>query len=473
VSSPSPHARRTLLALAFASAAVGAAGCGSKAPAVTGLTVTITMVGVSPDQLQLTVTTPDGFVLDPMLRPMTPAGFLSSPQSITIFLPDALAAQVATCTVTPFYGGQPTGSPASGSSTLLLHQLVPLQIDLPASRHDDDAGAPEAGAADSATEASASDGGGGSGGTDGASPKANGQPCAAGGDCDSTLCSGGVCCASACTGICEACNLAGKEGTCSPVPSGTVTKCAKQPDSMCMFDGTCDGNGGCRLVMAGVVCKAESCSSASSYMPASACDGQGKCVPANTVDCAPYICGAKGCLTTCAAGGTDCFSPAVCTNGSCGARPLKDNGAGCVGNTDCKSAHCADGVCCDGACTGACVACNVTGTAGMCKSVGAGKVDPHAVCKDAGATSCGKNGLCDGAGACALYPTTTACAAGSCKAATLTNPKRCDGKGACVAVNPTDCTPYRCDPANTACFTSCTLSLQCVSRRACVNSACQ
>jgi hypothetical protein len=100
-------------------------------------------------------------------------------------------------------------------------------------------------------------------------------------------------------------------------------------------------------------------------------------------------------------------------------------------------------------------------------------VDPHAVCKDAGAASCGKNGLCDGAGACALYPTTTACAAGSCKNATLTNPKRCDGKGACVAVSPTDCTPYRCDPATTACFTSCTLPLQCASRRPCVNSACQ
>ena len=39
----------------------------------------------------------------------------------------------------------------------------------------------------------------------------------------------------------------------------------------------------------------------------------------------------------------------------------------------------------------------------------------------------------------------------------------------------TDCLPFRCDPANTACYTSCTLNLQCVQGggRSCVRGVCQ
>jgi hypothetical protein len=476
-------ARCTLLALGLASLAAGVLGCDSRTPAVTGFTVTITMVDVAADQLELAVTTPDGFALAPTLRPTTAGAALPSPQSVTIFLPDALATEVATCTVTPMFAGQPAGATVAGSKALVLHQMVRLPIELHESPHDD-GGAQDASAADDADasgtggDAGASEGSDATG-ADGPGAKANGQACATDDECDSTLCANGVCCASACGGLCEACNLAGKEGTCAPLPAGAATKqCAKQDASSCGFDGTCDGNGGCRRFTPGVACKAESCQGAS-YMPASACDGQGSCVAANVVDCTPYICdasaGAPSCLATCKAGGSDCVSPAVCTNGSCGARTTKDNGAGCVNGADCKSGFCADGVCCVSACTGACVACNQAGAAGMCQPVGAGKVDPHAMCKDGGAASCGRNGLCDGASACALYPATTVCAAGSCKGVTLHNPKRCDGKGACQAAADTDCTPYRCDPTKTACFTSCALAAQCAAtpRRTCVSNVCQ
>ena len=163
----------------------------------------------------------------------------------------------------------------------------------------------------------------------------------------------------------------------------------------------------------------------------------------------------------------------MCLNASCGTRPKKDNGAGCTAAGDCLSNFCADGICCATACTGACVSCNQLGSEGTCKNIGPGKADPHLVCKDAGAASCGRNGTCNGAGACALYPATTTCVAGSCRNSTLTPARHCDGNGACASVNNVDCVHYRCDPATTACFTTCTAGgAQCTSHR-CVNNACQ
>src|SRR5438445_12446590 len=116
-------------------------------------------------------------------------------------------------------------------------------------------------------------------------------------------------------------------------------------------------------------------------MPASAVDGQANCVTPNAVSCVPYLCdssaGAPQCRTTCQFGVIGCAGTAVCTAGSCGVKVLKANGAGCVAAGDCTSNHCVDGVCCETACTGACVACNQAGLEGLCKSVAAGKPDPH------------------------------------------------------------------------------------------------
>jgi hypothetical protein len=467
--------RRRLLVSVVCGVAAAATmgGCGTKAPNVTGVTVTVAFSGVLCDQLELAVTTPKGTAIAPTRRPAQATGSLMSPQSVSIFLPDALAGETATCTATAVYQGETIGATVSGSATLVLHTLVPVTLTIPVNRHGG-ADAGDAGMDADATNADATDADAGS---DGAAAKAIGTPCASGGECDSTLCIDGVCCASACDGNCQACNLAGKVGTCAPRPAGATGKlCANQPASGCGYDGTCDGDGACHRYAAGVACKAASCL-VNSYVPASACDGQGACVAASPVDCTPYVCDATtatpACLTTCEAGGTECVSPAVCANGSCGARTKKANGAGCVDPTDCTSNHCADGVCCGAACTGACLSCDQTGTEGMCLPVGAGKADPHATCKDAGATTCGRNGLCDGAGACALYPTTAVCAAGSCKGATLHNARKCDGRGVCQAATDTDCLSYRCDPTTTACFTSCVVTLQCAPKHLCAMGVCR
>jgi hypothetical protein len=132
-----------------------------------------------------------------------------------------------------------------------------------------------------------------------------------------------------------------------------------------------------------------------------------------------------------------------------------------------------DGVCCAATCAGACTSCNQTGKEGMCLPVPAGKIDPRGICVDQGATSCGRNGLCDGMSACAVYPTTTVCAAGACNRNQLRPARHCDGKGACATVADVNCVPYRCDPAKTACFTSCTSNAQCAQapdRASCSNT---
>ncbi len=73
-----------------------------------------------------------------------------------------------------------------------------------------------------------------------------GELCTVAGDCDSGACVDGVCCDSACgggvVGDCQACNLSGFEGTCSPEPAGS--SCGDQ-GVVCSIDDTCDGAGSC------------------------------------------------------------------------------------------------------------------------------------------------------------------------------------------------------------------------------------
>jgi hypothetical protein len=317
-------------------------------------------------------------------------------------------------------------------------------------------------------------------GPDAAALRANGASCLSGGECDSTLCVDGVCCGSACGGTCESCNQIGKQGTCSPVPAGMpAPECADQGAASCGFDGACNGGGGCRRYGPGVACKAASCQT-STYHPPSACDGLGTCVAASAVDCGPYLCDSSGggatCRSTCVAGVVGCASPAVCANGSCGARVLKADGAGCVAATECASNHCVDGVCCASTCAGACMSCNQVGFEGTCRNVDAGRPDPRGVCTDAGATSCKQTGLCNGAGGCALYPSTTICAPGMCSGRVVTGARHCDGAGACPAGTDVDCSPFRCDATKAACFTSCQSNAQCangVPKRTCQNNVCQ
>jgi hypothetical protein len=76
---------------------------------------------------------------------------------------------------------------------------------------------------------------GGGGTTSSGTQLPNGSPCSAPSECLSGACADGVCCNGDCTG-CEACDLAGSEGVCSPQPAGAE-------DEGC--PGVCDGQRNC------------------------------------------------------------------------------------------------------------------------------------------------------------------------------------------------------------------------------------
>ena len=65
-----------------------------------------------------------------------------------------------------------------------------------------------------------------------------GSPCVDDNECASGQCADEVCCDSACDGACEACDVSGTEGTCTPHAPGT------DPEDECM-PGVCDGGSTC------------------------------------------------------------------------------------------------------------------------------------------------------------------------------------------------------------------------------------
>src|SRR5262245_29147388 len=127
----------------------------------------------------------------------------------------------------------------------------------------------------------------------------NGRSCSSGSDCQSGECVDGVCCNNSCASKCSSCVLPGSVGTCMPVPAGQDpdNECSEDPVSSGKQDGTCDGNGACRLQPDGTECQAPSCFGQSSYS-ARTCDGKGVCQQATSQPC-PTRCNAGVCDTTC------------------------------------------------------------------------------------------------------------------------------------------------------------------------------
>jgi hypothetical protein len=104
--------------------------------------------------------------------------------------------------------------------------------------------------------------------------RTNGARCQAAAECASQHCVDGYCCNDACQISCQACDVAGHAGTCSPVPTGTpyggrppcagtdacAGYCNGLPSGQCAFpdrttscacpvgSGTCDGAGRCQTL---------------------------------------------------------------------------------------------------------------------------------------------------------------------------------------------------------------------------------
>jgi hypothetical protein len=117
---------------------------------------------------------------------------------------------------------------------------------------------------------------------------ADGQPCNGAGECQSGFCAQDVCCDSACTGACQACDLPGQVGQCTPRPPGT--QCAA---AMCVGDRS---------------------------VSARFCDASGTCLQGMSRDCTPYTCNTAitACFTRPCQNSTQCASGHTCqSNGKC------------------------------------------------------------------------------------------------------------------------------------------------------------
>jgi hypothetical protein len=146
-----------------------------------------------------------------------------------------------------------------------------------------------------------------------------GQTCTtvAAGCISGTSCVDGYCCNNSCTGGCMACDVVGKEGTCSPIsaheaPHGSRSGCASDGSSC---GGYCDGAGSCAFPTGS--CGGSMCTGTGTYTPAPACNGAGKCVTASSQSCGNFSCnGATSCNTTCSSP-AQCVANAVCAGSIC------------------------------------------------------------------------------------------------------------------------------------------------------------
>ncbi|MGH2561692.1 MAG: hypothetical protein ACRDJH_21715 [Thermomicrobiales bacterium] len=214
-----------------------------------------------------------------------------------------------------------------------------------------------------------------------------GAACTRATQCASLKCADGVCCNASCTGQCEACDLAGQVGMCTPLPAGTQQHGARP---------ACTGTGVCQASCDGatrnqctsypglnVVCDDPVC--AAGWQTTYGCGGDGTCHP-TTTNCGLFVCNAEGtgCLTTCEEN-ADCVGAAYCANGVCqGDQPP---GQPCTTPDQCQSGLCVDGVCCTSTCDDPCQACNVPGNLGFCADIADG-----AACDDG--NPCTDNDVC-------------------------------------------------------------------------------
>lgn len=225
----------------------------------------------------------------------------------------------------------------------------------------------------------------------------------------------GVCCLTACDGLCEACLQAKTgtaNGTCDLVTGDTDpdTECAADDPSTCDSDGSgCTGTDNtCNLYDSSTVCVPGTCTG-STLTGARHCDGDGTCLAAGgTSSCAPYTCNAAG--DDCRA---DCSDQSHCTTGNyCDGNDCLDkkaDGDDCTNGYECEHDNCPadDLVCCDDACDGECEAClnSKTGAGdGNCAAVPAGE-DPDTECT--ADPPCGLTGDCNGSSSAPACETAT------------------------------------------------------------------
>jgi alpha-tubulin suppressor-like RCC1 family protein len=129
------------------------------------------------------------------------------------------------------------------------------------------------------------------------------------------------------------------------VPSTEVctNTCVDQGAASCGTTGVCGDSyphlNKCLIYPASTVCVPAGCSGGVAFT-ASACDGNGACVPGTMSSCGVYGC--KGDVCGCATD-ADCLATAYCANAAC--TPKKPSDAACAANDECVTGLCKGGVC--------------------------------------------------------------------------------------------------------------------------------
>lgn len=255
--------------------------------------------------------------------------------------------------------------------------------------------------------------------------KPNGAMCSGPSECQSSFCVDGLCCNEACTGQCEACDVASAPGTCTPVPNlqqphGSRTKCTGQGAAPC--GGSCDGSSRTACQYPTGSCRAQSCSGSTLTLAASCSNGA--CPAVQTQACPNDFACANGtsCATSCSTDAS-CKSGTFCNAPSCLAtKPL---GRTCTSGAECTSTFCVDSRCCANACSGQCQYCG--NTSGSCTNVTGAPQGGRAACpvgqnELAGNNKCGAT--CTGTSSSCVYAAMgTACTlanntAGTCNGGT-------------------------------------------------------
>ena len=302
--------------------------------------------------------------------------------------------------------------------------------------------------------------------------RTNGSACTAAGQCQSGLCVDAFCCNLPCNGRCQACDVAGSEGKCTPIKAGDDpdNECDVELASTCGRDGSCDGAGNCRKYPAGTVCKPGSCTG-STETEASTCSAAGACQTGAPRMCmGGHTCMNGTCASTCSTDG-ECQNGFYCdVNKTCQVK--RAMGEVCTSKNQCSSTFCVDGFCCNIACDQTCYACDLPTSVGTCNPIPDG-MERGAVpeCPAQAVSSCGRVGGCNGRGACRLYNPGTPCGTPSCSNGTSLDAPQCNGSGTCQPPTSHDCGAYQCN--GLVCFTTCTTAANCKTGFACVGNACR
>jgi len=145
-------------------------------------------------------------------------------------------------------------------------------------------------------------------------------------------------------------------------------------------------------------------------------------------------------------------------------------GTKCGSGGSCSTGFCVDGVCCDRACTGACEACNETGSVGTCVVVSGASRPGHGTCGSTTGTCAGR---CDGTAAtCTIPGSTVACVSPTCVGGVEQPAAYCTGTGGCGTTPSTrTCAPYGC--GTTSCKTTCATDADCATGNYCEASVCK